>query len=972
MWFTFEQALRRKCEQNPDLSLLLSQWDYDRRLVSNALQAVVRYFPHFSRHDASHSNTILVQVARILGPKRIDALSATDLWLLLEAAYQHDIGMVVTDEQVRTWWGTPGFKDFLSQLRNHSDPELRRAAELFAEDAPSEGSARDWPIEVSRVLTLAIAEYARQQHATNANRIILDPERTIGLQSPRTHLIPARLFRLLGKICAHHGRSFEDTMELPREEAGLGTDDAHPLFVACMLRLGDLLDLDNGRFCPVMTRSFGTLPASSRVHYEKHAAINHFQVSRTIIEVEAECESYESYEVTDQWLEWLRGELKNQMARWSEIAPSPRFGALPSLGKVEAHIKDYITLEPGRRPRFEVDREQILTLVRGANIYTNHFSCIRELLQNAVDATVLRLWAERWSSKPREELEKLKPSDLRKALKEFPIRVGFDRLESNDTSRKAKWRVFVEDKGTGISLDDVRHIQKIGSSAKNPARQRMIWEMPEWMRPSGIFGIGLQSVFLFTNKVVLRSRHHATQEALEVTLQNGQGSGLDGLSIKRLEGEAARIPVGTTVEFVLDLERVPEMRAIEVFALDSDTRSAFDPVVRRDFPHEIEFTRMVVREFSEACACPIELEGRHSQTITSEGLFDNAEFDPETNLEIIMEARLQSDGLGDRLYYRGAPVNGTDLSGGHPLLKLQCNVHAGRANELLLINRERFTKEGERIVRRNLNLAVNKFLPRYLEALRSKSPKTAELEAASLSAMLLEFEPSTVGTEWRRAQLIVHNDEPFSLEEFVSQERIDLHYAAGGSTLVFRAANSRVEILCGHDYWWLLIFLGKSFEHHGYHSHPAWSEGVYVFSRRIEDAGISEPGLRALLRGLPKRDSYFGLSNRLAIPCANAYQALSYAPGMHDEHFSHLARWYRPRMVCPFVLKDRRITLPNLDKVVQWTARNAAGGPRAESEVAQALWDFIREADALMAEDWKQGKAYDLERARFGLSRWLD
>ena len=126
MWFTFEQALRKKCEQNPDLALLLSQWEYDRRLVADALQTVVRYFPHYSRHDASHSNTILVQVARVLGPKRIELLSATDLWLLLEAAYQHDIGMVVTDAQVRTWWKEPGFREFLAQLA--AGPESRAEA----------------------------------------------------------------------------------------------------------------------------------------------------------------------------------------------------------------------------------------------------------------------------------------------------------------------------------------------------------------------------------------------------------------------------------------------------------------------------------------------------------------------------------------------------------------------------------------------------------------------------------------------------------------------------------------------------------------------------------------------------------------------------------------------------------------------------------------------------------------------------
>ena len=186
-------------------------------------------------------------------------------------------------------------------------------------------------------------------------------------------------------------------MRLPFAESGLGTDDAHPRFVACMLRLGDLLDLDNGRFCPVMMRSFGSLPASSLSHVEKHASIVHLQVGRARIEVDAECPSYAAYEATEQWLQWLRDELKDQMARWSDIAPFAEFGALPSLGSIAARMKGYLTLEPGRRPRFEVDRDSIVNRFKGMNMYEHPTVCMRELLQNAVDASLLRVWIVRAS-----------------------------------------------------------------------------------------------------------------------------------------------------------------------------------------------------------------------------------------------------------------------------------------------------------------------------------------------------------------------------------------------------------------------------------------------------------------------------------------------------------------------------------------------------------------------------------------------
>ena len=77
-----EKALIEKCANDPRLELLQAQWTYDKRLATKALQTVGNNFPHYSLHDASHSNTILVQVTRVLGD-RVNQLSATDIWLCL-------------------------------------------------------------------------------------------------------------------------------------------------------------------------------------------------------------------------------------------------------------------------------------------------------------------------------------------------------------------------------------------------------------------------------------------------------------------------------------------------------------------------------------------------------------------------------------------------------------------------------------------------------------------------------------------------------------------------------------------------------------------------------------------------------------------------------------------------------------------------------------------------------------------------
>jgi len=241
--------------------------------------------------------------------------------------------------------------------------DLRRAAELTRGSTP-DSLPTDWALDVRRAVVILLAEFIRRQHAGRSRSFARDPG-LVGVESPRTGLLPDRLFSLLGDICHCHGQTFEDTMKLPKVASGMGTDNAHPRFVACMLRVGDLLDLDNGRFCPVMQRIIGTVPVSSLAHVEKHAAIKHVLVSPELIEVDAECETYPGYEATWQWLDWLQREIQSQMLRWNDIAPQ-NFGSLPSLGRIETRQKNYLALQPGQRPRFEGDREATLKLLQGA------------------------------------------------------------------------------------------------------------------------------------------------------------------------------------------------------------------------------------------------------------------------------------------------------------------------------------------------------------------------------------------------------------------------------------------------------------------------------------------------------------------------------------------------------------------------------------------------------------------------------
>ena len=71
--------LKKKCEEDGNVAILFAQWEFDQKLVGKALENIGGFYPHFSNHNASHSQQILVNIERLLG-NDIELLTATDTW----------------------------------------------------------------------------------------------------------------------------------------------------------------------------------------------------------------------------------------------------------------------------------------------------------------------------------------------------------------------------------------------------------------------------------------------------------------------------------------------------------------------------------------------------------------------------------------------------------------------------------------------------------------------------------------------------------------------------------------------------------------------------------------------------------------------------------------------------------------------------------------------------------------------------
>ena len=81
---------------------------------------------------------------------------------------------------------------------------------------------------------------------------------------------------------------------------------------------------------------------------------------------------------------------------------------------------------------------------------------------------------------------------------EFPVtEEDKEKLIHGDKSWEYGVKVSIRDFGTGIDKESILNIAKVGNSRRR--EHYMIKDMPEWLKPTAEFGIGLQSAFILTD-----------------------------------------------------------------------------------------------------------------------------------------------------------------------------------------------------------------------------------------------------------------------------------------------------------------------------------------------------------------------------------------------------------------------------------------------------------------------------------------
>ena len=127
-----ESVFESKSKESAEAGKYLQQWHVAKTHVPQLMNTISHYFPHYSLHDSTHSETILNNIELIMGAEVIDKLSIVDLWLLLSASYYHDLGMVITrDDKLECLKEGSAFINYVRSKQNDETSPIHNYALCF-------------------------------------------------------------------------------------------------------------------------------------------------------------------------------------------------------------------------------------------------------------------------------------------------------------------------------------------------------------------------------------------------------------------------------------------------------------------------------------------------------------------------------------------------------------------------------------------------------------------------------------------------------------------------------------------------------------------------------------------------------------------------------------------------------------------------------------------------------------------------
>ncbi len=522
---------------------------------------VCRFMPQYTLHEERHFLNVLAIMDALVPDDVIAQFEALDCGLPILAAYTHDLGMAPSQDEYDRLHdeSTEQGKHFAS-YRTRFDEELRqlerwkkRRDELCGNTDPeSQQEAAAARKRIESIEGHILASYLRETHTENDQirrlRRWLDIiKQETGDENVFRYGVGGKDYqRELALIGISHGRG---APWLRRQMIDSGPDDrffqpvatgesVNLAFPGLLLRLADVMDFDASRAPRILFKHFGIENDQSVLEWNRHLSVVGWRLDvdpdgkqQPDLLYSAECQHPVHEKAICDFKTWIdvelsavRIELDAQRRQLPAAAQDGYDLHLPSQTRLDIRAaRDSLTDQPKyvyHDLQFRLDQDEIQQLLMGESLYGDPGLCIRELLQNALDALELRELRLKMKQKgeAREPVdgELIRPGWVREPDgREEELRVTLD--WGTDDQSGQQW-LRVTDNGVGMTEKVIKdYFTQIGKSYyRSPEfnQERAAMKAAgEAISPISIFGIGVLSCFMIADRIHVKTHAGANGDS---------------------------------------------------------------------------------------------------------------------------------------------------------------------------------------------------------------------------------------------------------------------------------------------------------------------------------------------------------------------------------------------------------------------------------------------------------------------------
>ena len=506
-------------------------------------KSIIRHMGEFTLHDSDHLFRVLHLMELIITKETVKKLSSPELMLLVLTAFFHDIGMSPDEKDVLAWkkvW------DDNPEFENEHEEKKYQEFKRFYTARPEQQEIIENLIQKGKHViaetfrAYEITEFIRQTHAERAREII---------EKDWNNKIVFRDVDLtidFAQICYSHNEDALSLLELDKNLlCGSGIVACLPL-IGIILRLADILDFDAKRTPLILYSHLYVRNPVSIAEWNKHRAIEAWEVTPDNMQFNATCKHPAIEASIHEFCDQIDHELSvcsnlvstlNEFNKNRDITINFPYKINREKIKTQKNTQGkplYIYHDT----KFSLSKRQVIDLLMGTKLYGNPEVALRELLQNSMDACMLRqAQEEKWGNSYNPEI-----------FVKYYVEDGEVILE-------------VDDNGTGMDeyiIDN--YYSKIGSSFYTSTDfYNLKSESNANFNPRSRFGIGILSCFMVADTLIVDTKRiyapYETSESLNITVEGQE-------SIFWIKTGNRQVP-GTTSKLILRKEKNPWERLTE-------------------------------------------------------------------------------------------------------------------------------------------------------------------------------------------------------------------------------------------------------------------------------------------------------------------------------------------------------------------------------------------------------------------------